>query len=156
MVRIKHRYLTAQILSSDILPTRISSHDILAMLREKIQELYGDVGSGNFGRNINLRYYGMEYNMHVFVIRCPRDFEQDLRFTMACCNTLSCKTEKSKLNCLLRLIEISGSSRSCKDKLTKLYIDIIKIFNFSNAEHDNSAANNEILRIQILVSNADI
>jgi len=129
MVRIKHRYLIAQVLLDPAAPPAavadITAHDILSVLREKISSLYGDVGAGDFGSGVQLKYLdkstaeGGEKEgsgvtgraTHIFVVRCAREAEQQVRFAL--CTVASIK----RTALILRTLGVSGSSRTCADKV---------------------------------------
>jgi hypothetical protein len=103
----------------------------------------------------------MEFNLNIFIIRVPRDFEPQLRFSIASCNSLNCKADKSKLNCVFRLLEVCGSSRTCKDKLMKLYAQVIELCSRSSnrdfqADELQIDSMIEISRVQSVISNMDI
>ena len=61
MVRIKHRYIIAQMLFDPTNAAKVveyvSSRDILSILREKISGLFGDVGAGEFGASLALKFH---------------------------------------------------------------------------------------------------
>ena len=131
MVRIKHRYLIAQmLLDPAAIPAAIAditAHDILSVIHEKISSLYGDVGAGNFGSGVQLKYLdqstaegrskegtgeeGTRRATHIFVLRCAREAEQQVRFAM--CTVASIKHTAL----ILRTLGVSGSSRTCAEKV---------------------------------------
>jgi len=120
MVRIKHRYIIAQVMLDPTAPpaaiSEITAHDILSILREKISSLYGDVGAGDFGSSVAVKYFDQsgaaagERCTHIFVLRCAREAEQQVRFAL--CTVSSIK----RTALILRTLGVSGSSRTCADK----------------------------------------
>ena len=123
MVRIKHRYLTVELVpdsgTNEGFAKDFSTQDIFNSLREKIQELFGDVGYGLIAKNISLKIYFPDCG--IFIVRVARDSEVELRFALCCLN----KIKRYSLIC--RTVAISGSSRTCKDSLLRLFIIISEV-----------------------------
>lgn len=118
MVRLKHRYILAQILeyskNSKISPIPLSARDILNSLREKVIELYGDIGVGDISQNSSIRFYDTEC-LHIFVMKVPREVE-----SMACF-ALSCIQGIRGQSAVIRTIGVSGSDRTCRNDLIAIY-----------------------------------
>jgi RNase P/RNase MRP subunit POP5 len=117
-MRIKHRYLISQILveknSNKIISKELTNQDIIFIIKEKIKELFGDVGFGSFGKILSLKFFDPQTN--IFVIRIPREFEMSLRYTLICLSQIKSFT------CMVRTLEVCGSSRTCVDKLKNTFI----------------------------------
>lgn len=122
MVRIKHRYVITQIICheyDDNTPKTFSSQDILNVVREKLSELYGDVGFGLYGKNITVKYFDSESTL--FILRIPREAENQARMAITCMNNIK------KASCISRTLEICGSERTCKEKVKKLLIKLAEL-----------------------------
>jgi len=124
MVRIKHRYILAQVLLDPAAAPAsigdITAHDIISTLREKISSLYGDVGAGDFGSSVAVKYFDQaaapaaERCTYIFVLRCAREAEQQVRFAL--CTVSSIK----RTALILRTLGVAGSSRTCADKVRSI------------------------------------
>ena len=80
MVRIKHRYILGQVIldnNTEASKMVVNHREILNQIKDKIQLLYGDVGSGSFGLNLSIKYYERDL-LHLFVLRCPRENEVEV------------------------------------------------------------------------------
>jgi RNase P/RNase MRP subunit POP5 len=93
--------------------TDFSTRDILNALKEKIDSLYGDFGSGNFGGNTIVKAYDSDSN--IFLVRTAREAEEKVHLA------LTCLTSIKKANIVIRSLAVAGSSRTCIDKLTDLF-----------------------------------
>jgi RNase P/RNase MRP subunit POP5 len=113
MVRIKHRWVIGQLVFGDVGQVEeIASRDIVNMLREKLQQLFGDVGAGEFGGSTMIKFY--DANTHIIVVRTAREAEQSVRLALAVMTGI-------KRNALIvRTLSVAGSSRTCLDKLRVL------------------------------------
>ncbi len=122
MVRIKSRYIIAQLLLDPAsVPNALADlqgHDILTALREKISILYGDTGAGEFGASLSLKFYDSagpsEQSTQIFIIRCGREAEQQVRFAM--CTITNIK----RATLIIRTLGLSGSSRTCTEKIRSI------------------------------------
>ena len=118
MVRVKHRYLISQVMldNSSVQVESFQGRDVLGSIREKVQALYGDVGAGEFGTNMTLRYFdgNLETGSLILVIRTPRDGEMQTRFAMTAVNTIK------QNNVCIRSLATCGSARTAMAKLTEL------------------------------------
>ncbi len=138
MVRLKHRYLVGQVISES---DDIVSRDLLMAIREKIQTLWGDIGSGGFGNSISIKFY--DDSSRLFVVRVPRDFEMDLRLTILCVDQIK------KKNVCVRLIQVVGCVRSCRDTLSQCFTTVLQ---FSPASEKSASFS----RFKDLIENAEL
>ena len=128
MVRIKHRYIIAQVLVEARYPSEFSNKDIIVSIREKIQMLSGDLGSGSFGNNSTIRLY--DDTSKIFVLRVPREAELEVR--LATCSVTSVK----KSNAIIRVLAVAGCIRTCREKIAALF----SIFKNGIADEPDAAA----------------
>ena len=119
-MRIKNRYIIAQALpaggsmSTGFAELRkLVARDFHQAVREKIQELFGDVGSGEIASNTMVKYYECGYSC-ILVARCPREHEVNVRLV------LSCLTKVRGIDLIIRTLRIKGSARTCADALQEL------------------------------------
>lgn len=127
MVRIKHRYIIAQVICDDETALKtFSIQDILNANREKLAELFGDIGFGLHGKNMTLKYYDPDSS--VFILRVPREAETQVRLAIACMHHIK------KAPCISRTLEICGSERTCKEKIKKLLIKLAETKYPGNSE----------------------
>lgn len=117
MVRLKHRWIVAQILNEQLGASELSSQEIQVVLREKIQTLYGDVGAGSFGNMTIVRFFNKETN--IFVVRSTRDAYKDVWFAMSCISAIQ------RMNVVIRVIRVSGSVRTCVNFLQDIFESVI-------------------------------
>ena len=117
MVRLKHRYIIAQVVPSSsvriLTKQTYSSREIQTILREKIQELYGDVGLGEFGQATYVRYLDAKYT-NIFVVKTTRDAQSKVHFA------LSCIGELSGSPICLRSLSINSCQRTCMQSLRQV------------------------------------
>lgn len=116
-MRIKYRYLIYQALSAGD-NAEASQKDVAFILREKIQQLFGDVGAGTFGASAILKLF--DDRSKVFVVRVSRDHEMDVR--VALCTV----TELKKTPVVLRLLAVAGCTRTALDKLHSIFGEVAK------------------------------
>ena len=115
MVRLKHRYLIVQIIFEQANANeKINMVDILNVLKDRFLELYGDVGFGTYAKSLALKYYNNEHNL--FILRCTRDGEINVRLGLSCLQNIK------QINCICRVLDIAGSTRTCKDKMKDIII----------------------------------
>ena len=120
MVRVKHRYVIGQVLlepgNGSGKAEVIQSRDLLAAIREKMQVLYGDVGAGEFGTNMALRYFdgNVENGSKILVLRTPREGEIQTKFAMSSVQSIK------HTNVCIRSLATCGSARTARSKLAEL------------------------------------
>eukprot|EP01036_Dinobryon_divergens_P031167 gene31167-40525_t len=122
MVRIKNRFIVGQIL----LPFQanvsnyqgdtkflISSRDLQKSIRDKVIELFGVVGAGDY-QNTVVKFLDAE-NSLIFVIRTSRDAEIYVRYAISCVTVL-----RDKGNVVLRSLSVNSCPRTCTSSLKEL------------------------------------
>jgi RNase P/RNase MRP subunit POP5 len=118
MVRLKQRFIIAQIVPGS--PTKfqeklsLNSRDIQIKLREKIGELYGDVGVGEFGQATYIRYHDGKYS-NIFVVKTTREAQQKVHFA------LSCMSEAGDSQWCIRSLAVNSCQRTCMQSLRELF-----------------------------------
>ena len=133
MVRIKHRYITGQLLStaaSQSKSTRFGTADIsnaikvsikcsiatacayeliliilLLKSKEKIGVLFGDVGSGGAAALTKVCFFDSDSG--ILIIRVSRDFYRKLLLAMACV------THLKGLGIMIRCLKVTSTARTC-------------------------------------------
>jgi RNase P/RNase MRP subunit POP5 len=144
-MRLKHRYVVFQIIldsegslssfnvkainstaDSDRQMHSLTQMDVLNALREKTVELFGDIGSGTFGKLLTLKFFDPENNL--FVVRVPRSSQSSLCFAASCLGSIR------SVGCICRALEICGSERTCKARLLVVLDAINRVENFSSEE----------------------
>lgn len=132
MVRLKHRYLIGQIfddpgkLESAIIT---NSKDLQSSLIENIKFLYGEVGMGSFGANIQVKFY--DPTTRIYLVRVFREHALSLQFALTCTTSL-----KKNDNVTLKTLALSGSSRTCKTTLISILTSTVDVLEISLAEKD--------------------
>ena len=118
MVRLKHRFIIAQIIpeanSKCTGKPTLSSREVQNVLREKIQELYGDVGLGEFGQASYIRYFDAKFS-NIFIVKTTRDAQVKVHFA------LSCISNVSGTPVLIRSLSINSCPRTCMQTLKQLF-----------------------------------
>lgn len=132
MVRLKHRYIVAQVIvdtSNKFQPskTTVNSRDIQSVIRDKIQELYGDVGLGEFGQASYIKYYDAKFS-NILVLKTTREAQVKVHFA------LSCISEVSEVHLMIRSLSVNSCPRTCMESLKKLFA-----LHFAVAEFNSEA-----------------
>jgi RNase P/RNase MRP subunit POP5 len=113
MVRLKNRFIIAQLVyntgSKDKF-NEISSRDVQVVLKEKIIELYGDIGVGEFGNSTLVRYFEIGHSK-IIVIRTTREAQSEAHLAM------SCVVKIKDVDVTLRSLSIHSCPRTCMDGL---------------------------------------
>jgi RNase P/RNase MRP subunit POP5 len=115
MVRLKHRYVLGQILldpAGSQSGNGVHSRDVLAAVKEKVQTLYGDVGAGQFGASMAVKY--IDEDSLIFVLRTSRESETETRYAMSTVDTLKGSSVS------LRALGVCGSARTAITELSDL------------------------------------
>lgn len=136
MVRLKHRFIAAQIIpessSKTSVKTAFSSREIQNILREKIQELYGDVGLGEFGQASYVRYFDAKFS-NIFIVKTTRDAQVKVHFALTCISNIS------GVPILIRSLAVNSCPRTCMETLKQLFRVHFEHAEFSS-ESDRVAA----------------
>jgi ribonuclease P/MRP protein subunit POP5 len=136
MVRIKHRYLLAEILypppstttlKPDIpdsvlfhAPTapHITSSTLLHLLRAQISLLFGDYGSGVLAAGLSVKYFSNATS--TAIIRCPRAHYRlawaALTFVM---ELPGMRKGASGERCMLRVVRVSGTIKKVEEEVVR-------------------------------------
>jgi RNase P/RNase MRP subunit POP5 len=134
-MRVKHRYLIAQLLPSSQSQNALSltSRDIQNNLKAKIEDLFGSMAGGEFGNNTTVRYFDSEHAF-VFVIRTPRETYSKVHFAISSI----CKIKD--VDAVVRVLRIHGSSRTCRTRLRSVLDAAIRQSRQTQSEKDAALA----------------
>jgi ribonuclease P/MRP protein subunit POP5 len=145
LMRLKHRYLIAQILSNEAKDfddsSSITSKEIISAIRDSIQELYGDVGMGTFGVSAIIKYFDPNATRRVFIVRVNREFITQVWYAISITSAIK------KYACTLRCLCVAGSLRTCSKKALSLMSE-----HFGADLNDNSNEEYSRIRTRILES----
>lgn len=123
MVRVKYRFIIAQLLPvSANLNEKIHSHRIRELqqaIKDKIQELYGDIGSGEIGQVTSVKYFENLYT-HIFVVKTLRELESRVEFALSCINRLD------QQNLVIRTIVSQGCERTTSMRVKQTLINALQ------------------------------
>ena len=123
MVRVKYRFIIAQLLPvSANLKEKIHSHRIRELqqaIKDKIQELYGDIGSGEIGQVTSVKYFENLYT-HIFVVKTLRELESRVEFALSCINRLD------QQNLVIRTIVSQGCERTTSMRVKQTLINALQ------------------------------
>jgi RNase P/RNase MRP subunit POP5 len=153
MVRLKHRFIIAQVFlqhrpkntsnqgnhEKHIFEKErpITSFRILETIRQKVAELFGEMGIGKFGQQIVIKYYEHDHSKFV-VIKVPREHQKNVHFC------LSCITQIDEIPLIIRSLSVHSCTRTCTNKLSSL----MKIY----LEHHPSVAKEQGMEEQLVKS----
>lgn len=120
-MRIKNRYIIAQHISTgphqasitQLEQSNLQMKDFHTALKAKITELFGEIGSGEFGNNTMVKYYDSSYT-RLLVVRTSRKDEEKVLLA------LSCLTKVRDVDVVVRSLRVSSCSRTCLDTLKSL------------------------------------
>lgn len=115
-MRLKHRYIIAQILlnSNSKQIDQITSRDLMKAFREKAVTLFGEVGAGDFANHANIKFYD-EDCLRLFVMRIARDAEVNACFILACLSAVG------NVNVTIRVLNMSSTSSNCLKDCKSIY-----------------------------------
>eukprot|EP01038_Epipyxis_sp_PR26KG_P008278 gene8278-11206_t len=155
MVRIKNRFLTCQLLlnypqGSD--PSRnlttaaqyISIRDIHDGIKEKIKELFGEIGLSGFGGNNFIRYFDQEYGSYIFIIRTSREYLNQMWLA------LSCVTKVNNQDIVIRSLAVNSCVRTCTIKIREILTTY-----FDNSSNVTTTANNKNAVLNRIIANIE-
>jgi len=119
MVRLKHRYIIAQVIpvtgtKFQSAKNGVISRDFQTVIRDKIQELYGDVGLGEFGQASYIKYFDAKYS-NIFVIKTTREAQIKVHFA------LNCISQVSEVHVMIRSLSVNSCPRTCQESLKKIF-----------------------------------
>ena len=94
-------------------------------LRSKIKEIYGDVGSGEFGSNTMVRFFDAHYS-NIMIIKTTRAGESAVRFALSCLTTTkqvdgngSSKSQKNSF--IVRTLKVNSCARTCLNSAKNIF-----------------------------------
>jgi RNase P/RNase MRP subunit POP5 len=131
-MRIKFRYLIFQAFLEGSGASEFSQKEVSLTVREKVQQLFGDVGAGSFGGSAQMKFF--DNYSKIFVLRVPRDHEMNVR--MALCTV----TELRKSPVIIRLLSVAGCTRTALDRLEHVFRQVAE--HASTPEEKSSLAVN--------------
>lgn len=164
MVRLKHRYITAQILPNEqnafSKSVSVNQNMFQTNLRDKIKELFGDVGSGDFGGSTFVRFFDTQYSQ-IMVIRTTRDGEIKVHFALSCItkieSTISSKVASSINNnseFIIRTLAVNSCVRTCMASLRDILQTYIEHYNQSSDKNSNEATMTK--NIDMMLKNTEL
>ena len=113
-MRLKHRWVIAQLLHEAGGADEAGSRDVVNALREKMALLYGDIGAGEYGKNTSVRFF--DDSTHIFVVRTAREAETQVRLCLSAITALGA----GKTSVVVRSLGLHGCARTCMNKLRLL------------------------------------
>lgn len=126
-MRLKRRYIICQALASEDQDSGAgddySARDVLGAIKEKVEALFGDIGVGCFGTLSIIPLFDLKSK--IFVLRTSREAETNLRFALSCITTI-----KNKV-LIIRTLAVSGSARSCTEKLRTTFQTLVDSSNIN-------------------------
>jgi RNase P/RNase MRP subunit POP5 len=135
-MRLKHRYIVFQALPlanpKHGGKSTFTSKDLQMALREKIQALYGEVGSGEFGQASYIKYHEPKHS-NIFVVKTTREAQTKVHFAV------SCISEIAEVPVILHSLRVSSCPRTCQQSLHEIFDRHFQLAEFSN-ESDREAA----------------
>lgn len=140
-MRIKNRYIIAQHISTgphqasltQLEQSNLLMKDFHLALKNKITELFGEIGAGEFGNNTMVKYYDNSYTK-LLVVRTTRKDEEKVLLA------LSCLTKVKEVDLVIRCLRISSCFRTCLDSLKSL-IGTFLSFHFDSQIYGNTLNN---------------
>eukprot|EP00038_Savillea_parva_P031920 m.91886 g.91886 ORF g.91886 m.91886 type:complete len:150 (-) comp9932_c0_seq1:1900-2349(-) len=112
MVRLKHRYLLTEIIfADDKIDASIKSGDILRAVKAGVQTAHGDYGTACVVPSLQLKYFNR--HTRVMLLRVSRDHYEMLW------SALTLVTVFDKRECLMRVLHVAGTIRSCQRHLLR-------------------------------------
>lgn len=170
MVRLKHRYITAQILPNErTFSSSSSSGDSLnqnmlqSTLRDKIRNLFGDVGSGDFGGSTYVRFFDSEYSQ-IMVIRTTREGESNVHFALSCITKIESSNAKGGSNTdsindsfIIRTLCVNSCVRTCMKSLRETFKVYLDHYNQATKKQaDELSVATVASKIEIMLNNTEL
>jgi RNase P/RNase MRP subunit POP5 len=117
MVRVKYRYIIGQVMMDPSVkhPEDVSGRSLLSVVREKIAQLYGEVGNAQLGSTLVLKLYDGEKGTEIFIFRCLREAEEGVRYALSTISIIK------RAVLILRTLAVCGSSRTCMATAADLF-----------------------------------
>jgi RNase P/RNase MRP subunit POP5 len=128
-MRLKRRYIICQALASEEQDSgagdEYNARDLLSVIKEKVEALFGDIGVGCFGTLSIIPLFDMKSK--IFVLRTSREAETNIRFALSCITAIKTKV------LIIRTLSVSGSARSCTEKLQTTFQTLVDSSNFNES-----------------------
>lgn len=129
-MRLKRRYVICQALTvedSDANSNNdLNPRDLLVAIKEKVEALFGDIGMGSFGTLSMIPFY--DSKSRIFVLRTSREGETNMRLAISCVSSVKGR------NLIIRTLAVSGSNRTCTEKLRATLTTLVENSNYSESE----------------------
>ncbi len=141
MVRLKNRFIVGQVVWNNGSKDKFSDiclKDIQLALRDKIIELFGDVGVGEFGNSTTVKFLDSEFSK-IFVFRTTRDCQSNAHFA------LSCITKLKDVDVTLRSLSVHSCPRTCVEGLKTVFGVFFANTTLKNI--DREAAENKLVNM---------
>jgi ribonuclease P/MRP protein subunit POP5 len=134
MVRIKYRYLVANILfpttsaAQATIPTTLQFHSptpshvniplLLSQLRSNISALFGDYGLGVTSSSLKMIYFSPATS--TLIIRCPRAHFRLVWAAMTCMESLpGARRGDEGVSCVMRVVRVSGTIKKAEEDVVR-------------------------------------
>lgn len=147
MVRLKHRFIIAQVyflqrhlqsaatntttlsnFGSDV--TRVvNSYRIVEAIKQRIHELYGEMGIGDFGQQVVIKYYEQEHSK-LLIIKVPRGYQKYVLFALSAINSIE------DIPLVIRTLHLSSCTRTTTNKIKEL-MEIYVIHHSKSVEKED-------------------
>lgn len=116
-MRLRQRYLIAQLLGQDADPGDVSAltpQDLLIAVRESAQTLFGDVGTGVHCANLSIKLFDKDSRRKLFVLRVNRGSFRQIWLALSCIQAIK------RFSCSIRVLQVAGCHRTCKEKTLRV------------------------------------
>ncbi|KAL1605793.1 RNA-binding protein pop5 [Nothophoma quercina] len=137
MVRVKFRYLVVNFLypepsskSRTALPDLVQIHSptpdafnagaLVRLVRDAVEDLYGDYGSGMVSSSLKVNYYSPSTS--TAIIRCPRDHYEMVWAAL----TYITKLPRLDIPVVCRVLRVSGTIRKAEEEVIRRSQKIVK------------------------------
>ena len=129
-MRLKRRYVICQALTADDIDSNsnndLNPRDLLVAVKEKVEALFGDIGMGSFGTLSMIPFF--DPKSKIFVLRTSREGETNVRLALSCISAVKGR------NLIIRSLAVSGSNRTCTEKLRATLTTLVENSNHSESE----------------------
>ena len=116
-MRLRNRYLVAQLLGPEADALDVSSltpQDLLSSLRDSAQTLFGDVGTGVHCANLAVKLFDKDSRRRLLVLRVSRSSFRQIWLALSCIQSIK------RLPCTIRVLQVAGCHRTCKEKTLRI------------------------------------
>lgn len=144
MVRIKNRYLLVNILYPSSLPSTTTTQPVsstlltlyapttdllthkslLTAIRSKIQELFGDYGTGCTSSTLQIKYLSCATSTIIFKI--ARKFYRLLWAALSFMHKVPLETKGEGMDCVFQVVKVSGTIRKVEEEAIKRARDVVE------------------------------